>query len=345
MIAPDSLKGKKMRAIVAVIFLLTSIGVFADEDDRLYFEKDENFSVAPAKVKQIIRTTGKQDMEIPAAGLGPVFHNDKYEFDENGRKTSRSPGFAYWDPNDGPIGYREGPLYKNFYDETGRIVEGWESWYGDFSWVTKTVYDYSGVDTKVTERHYRPDGDTEELRYVEWIYSWQDGRLLSKNEFYAPVWESRSEYRYYDCSGAPWDGKLKKVTTTHSDYDKFFRPIKPKISEKLLTYDEKGRLKEEIFISISTTDATHPQKIDFIKIYDERGDLVEIKAYYSTGILASREEFKHFYEKINGIELRTRTERKMYRVEWRDRGDDTDFKTETLHLKETITYKYEFWPK
>ncbi len=344
MVWPESLKGKKMRNVIVAILLLTLIGVSADGDERLYFEEDDNFSVAPAKVKQIIRTTEEQIMEMPSVGLGPVFRNDKYEFDERGRKTSHSPGFAYWHSADGSfVGYRDAWLYKNFYDEMGRTAEIWDSLYDSFSWMAKTTYDYSGVNTKVTKRDYDPDGNTEELRYVEWIYGWQDGRLLSKNEFKAPNGEIRSEYQYYECSGMFWDGKLKRVVTTRSDYDKFFRPVKPRISERLLTYDEKGGLKEEIFISISTTDAVHPQKIDFIKTYDERGDPVEIKTYYSTGILASREEFKHSYEKINGVEVRTRTDSKMYRVEWHDRGDGTDLKTEALHQKETITYKYEFY--
>ena len=324
-----------MKKLIAGVFLLMSSGVFAGIDDPLYFEGDENFSPAPTKIRQIIRTTEEQGLEPPMAGIGPVFHDDKYEFDEKGRVVLQIPSFVYWDAKD-ISKYGVGRRYKNFYNEQGQIRERWESCYESFSTITKKLYDHSGINTTVTERYCGLDGDTEELCYTEWIYHWKDGRLLSKNVFYGPLGESRSEYQYYECFGMPWDGKLKKVVTTRSDYDKFFRPINPKVSEKLLNYDVEGWLKEEIFIGASGD-------IDFINTYDERGDLVEIKAYYSSGMLASREELKHSYEKINGVELRTKTVTTMYRVEWRDKGDGSFLETETAHQRETVTYKYEFY--
>lgn len=331
-----------MKWLIVGLFLLMSSGAFAD-DVGLYFEGDDNFSVAPAKIKQIVRITESQDLE---SGRDATFCNDKHEFDEKGRRTSRSPGFIYWDPGM-DAGYGRGPHYKNFYDEQGRIKERWQSWYEDFSTVTKTFYDYSGVNTVVTERYYGPTGDTEELQYVEWTYRWQDERLLSKNVF-SPRGEIRSDYRYYECFGVPWDGKLKKIVATQSDYDKFFRTVNSKTSERLMNYDVKGWLKEEIFIGASG-------QIDFINTYDERGDVVEIRAYYSSGILASREEFKHSYEKINGlpasggakgdqgIELRTKTVNVLYHVEWRDKGDGSYLCTEVARQRKTVTYKYEFY--
>jgi hypothetical protein len=262
----------------------------------------------------------------------------EHEFDRQGYKISFSikskpPFQAFKTSEIRFVNVYEKVEGKTRIKERERIVELPYCWNG---YKKKKFYEYSGLGTKVTELDY--DGENEEVfgYQTDWIYHWLDNRLLSKKQTFGIQGEEFWEYQYYDCWDMPWHKKPKSIIRTRSDYDKFFKLTNTKSSEELHNYDNKGNLKEEIFVS-------HSGRMDFINVYDARGDCVEVRAYYSTGVLASREEHKHFYKNINGVELRVRTETKMFRVEFKEREDGWYDKIETPTKIETATYEYEFY--